>query len=148
MKILIDADGCPVRKQVTVLAMAYEVPLVIISNVHHDIVSEYGECVMVDGGSDVADHKIIELLEEGDLVITQDYGLAALVLGKKGFAMHQDGWLFTEDNIDSLLARRHLNQKLRKARKRHPLMKKRKQVDDNHFVKALKVFLDEQRKAV
>ncbi len=141
MKILIDADGSPVRKIVVKVAEMYQVPLVIISNVHHQIDEVYGQTVIVDSGNDVADHEIVRRLTAGDLVITQDYGLAALVLGKKGHAMHQDGWLFTNNNIDRLLMQRHMASKMRRSNKRSPVIKKRTKSQDQDFEKALVDFV-------
>ncbi len=141
MKILIDADGSPVRKIVVRLAKEFQIPLIIINNVNHQIEEDYGECIMVDSGHDVADHAIVARVQKGDLVVTQDYGLAALVLGKQGYALHQDGWMFTNDNIDRLLMRRHLAQQMRRAHKRPPVIKKRTKQQDAAFEKALLKFV-------
>lgn len=144
MKILIDADGSPVRKSVVKIAKNNQIELIIISNVNHEIHDDYGTIITVDQGHDSADHKIVELTHRGDLVITQDYGLAALILGKKAYALHQDGWFFTNDNIDMLLMRRHHHQVLRKATKRLPHIKKRNPKQDEQFEQALLKFLKEK----
>ncbi len=141
MKILLDADGSPVRKYVVSIAEKHQIDLVIVSNIHHMIDEPYGDVVTVDDAHDQADHEIIKRTQKGDLVITQDYGLASLVLAKKAYAMHQDGWFFTHANIDHLLMTRHLNQKMRRARKRTKNMKKRKQETNDIFIKALERFL-------
>ena len=145
MKILIDADGCPVRKIVVKIAKAEDIPLVIVSNYNHEINEEYGEIISVDASFDHADHVIVSKTLPGDLVITQDYGLASLVLSKKGFAMHQDGWLYTEDNIEALLMRRYLGRKIRKETKRFSYIPKRKKHQDENFHKGLSDFIKKYR---
>lgn len=142
MKILLDADGSPVRKYVVSIAEKWHVDLVIVSNIHHMIDEPYGDVITVDDARDQADHEIVKRTQKGDLVITQDYGLASLVLAKGAYAMHQDGWFFTHSNIDHLLMTRHLNQKIRRAGKRTKNMKKRKQEANTIFVEALVRFLD------
>lgn len=141
MKILIDADGSPVRKIVVRLAKKYQIRLLIISNVNHDIDEDYGDHIMVDSGFDQADHEIIKHLEKGDLVITQDYGLASLVLAKKGLALHQNGWFYRDETIDALLQKRYFNQQMRKIKKRPPHIPKRSVEDNIKFEKALENYL-------
>jgi len=144
MKILIDADASPVRNITTELAKEYGVDLIIVCNVHHMIQTDYGKVITVDAGSDVADHEIVRLTQKNDLVITQDYGLASLILLKGAFALHQDGWFYTGDNIDTLLLQRHLSQKMRKAKKRHGHIKKRTESDNEKFKETLNKFLQDR----
>jgi uncharacterized protein YaiI (UPF0178 family) len=141
MTILLDADGSPVRKFVVEIAKKHNIDLIIVSNIHHMIEEPYGEIVTVDDAHDQADHEIVKRTKKGDLVITQDYGLASLILAKGAYAMHQDGWFFTHSNIDHLLMTRHLNQKMRRAGKRTKNMKKRKQETNTIFIQALERFL-------
>ncbi|MDA3931753.1 MAG: YaiI/YqxD family protein [Tenericutes bacterium] len=142
MKILIDADASPVRSITTELAKEYKVDLIIVCNVHHMIQTNYGQVITVDAGNDVADHEIVRLTQKGDLVVTQDYGLASLILLKGAYALHQDGWFYTADNIDTLLLQRHLNQKMRKAKKRYGHISKRKESDNVKFKETLDGFLN------
>ena len=141
MKILIDADASPVRNITTESAKKYSIELVIVCNIHHMINTDYGKVITVDSGQDVADHKIIKLTKKNDLVITQDYGLASLALLKGANVLHQNGWFYTNDNIETLLLQRHLSQKMRKAKKRHGHISKRKEKDDQKFKKVLNDFL-------
>ncbi len=141
MKILLDADGSPVRDIVVELAKTYNVSLIMISNIHHEINETYGTHIQVDSGADVADHEILKRTEEGDLVVTQDYGLASLVLGKKAYALHQDGWFYTDENINMLLFQRHMGAKMRKANKRYGHTSKRKKEDNFRFKKTLDIYL-------
>ena len=147
MKILIDADASPVRKIVVKLAKAHHIELIIVSNVNHDIHEAYGTIITVDQGFDSADHKIVGLTNKGDLVITQDYGLASLILSKKAYALHQDGWFFNKDNIDQLLMSRYLNQKLRKVNKRLKPIPKRKQDQNDAFEQALNAYIENYKES-
>ena len=103
MKILVDADACPVNRIVEVIAKEKNISLIFICDKNHVIRSEFGDVVTVESGPDAVDFKIIEIGKKGDLVVTQDYGVAAMALGKGMFAVHQSGKEFTDYNIDSLL---------------------------------------------
>lgn len=143
MKILIDADASPVRKIVVECAMKYQIELIMVSNINHEINEPYGLVYTVDQGQDSADHLIVSLTNKNDLVVTQDYGLAALILAKGAKAIHQDGWFFTNDNIDQLLMSRHLNQKMRKVNKRPKPIPKRQKNQDETFKRALMIYLEQ-----
>jgi uncharacterized protein YaiI (UPF0178 family) len=142
VKIIIDADASPVRKIVVGIAKKYQIELIMVSNINHEIFEDYGKIYTVDQGQDSADHLIVSLSSKGDLVVTQDYGLAALILSKGGDVIHQDGWFFSNENIDQLLMSRHLNQKLRKVNKRPKAIPKRKDSDNDAFRKALINYLN------
>jgi uncharacterized protein YaiI (UPF0178 family) len=145
MKILIDADGCPVRQITEEIAKEYHIPVVIVSNIHHQIKSDDALVITVDSGRDMADHEILKRTSKNDLIITQDYGLASLILMKNAYALHQDGWFYTENNIDMLLMQRQIGQKMRQAKKRYKHIPKRKGEDDLLFSKTLRKFLDDRR---
>jgi len=146
MKILIDADACPVKGIIIDIARNYDVPLVLISSINHNIDVPYGEVVTVDHAKDEADHRIVAMSKPGDLVVTQDYGLAAILLGKKVHVMHHDGWFYNTGNIDALLMRRHLAQQKRNAEKRHTHHPKRRPQDDILFKEKFIGFLREKGK--
>ncbi|WP_350343026.1 YaiI/YqxD family protein [Proteinivorax tanatarense] len=141
MKIIVDADGCPVRKEVVKLAKEFQVPLLLVKNIYHDINEDYGEILTVDANQDMADHVIVKHTNKGDIVVTQDYGLAALSLGKSAYVIHQDGWFFTNENIDGLLMKRHINQQMRKKQKKYTKTAKRKQKDNEAFEAKLRQFM-------
>jgi uncharacterized protein YaiI (UPF0178 family) len=143
MKILVDADACPVKNIIEELAKEYQLGVLMISNHHHGISSDYAQVLMVDGYSQSADLAIVNRTEGGDIVVTQDYGLAAMVLPKNAQAIHPSGNRFTKDNIDSLLARRYLNQKAREAKMKTPKTKKRTARDDLRFRTVLKQVIEE-----
>lgn len=146
MKIFIDADGSPVVDITTNIAMEYNIELIIVKNYAHDIYNDYATIISVDIGKDSADQFIVNHAQENDLVITQDYGLAALLLSKQVKVINQNGLIYNNDNIDSLLNRRFLNAKARSQNKRHSNIKKRSSLDDENFSKTLNsIILNEIR---
>jgi uncharacterized protein YaiI (UPF0178 family) len=146
MKILIDADGSPVRELTIQIAKTYQLEVIVVCNYHHQITSEYAKVVTVDSGRDMADYEIVQRIEKGDLVVTQDYGLASLVIMKNGFALHQNGWFYTKHNIDMLLLQRQISQKVRKSKKRVSHIPKRKESDNVEFEKTLVDFIRKYKK--
>ncbi|MGE4571298.1 MAG: YaiI/YqxD family protein [Candidatus Izemoplasmatales bacterium] len=141
MKILIDADASPVKNIIIQVAKIYSVPVIIVSNFNHRMESDYAKIITVDEGRDVADHEIINNTLKGDLVVTQDYGLASLVLMKKADCMHQNGWFYTNDNIDGLLMQRQISQKIRRSKQRNTHIAKRTEKDNEVFEKKLDEYL-------
>ena len=93
---------------------------------------------MVGAGADAVDYKLISLCHRGDIVVSQDYGVAAMVLGKGAYAIHQSGKWYTDENIDQMLMERHINKKARRSSRKNHIKgpKKRTGEDDEHFVQA------------
>lgn len=133
MKIIVDAYACPVKKIIEKIAGKYNLDVIMVSNYHHQIDSTYATVVIADAQSQAADMIIANQTRPGDIVVTQDYGLAAIILGKNAFAIHPQGNRFSDENIDGLLMKRYLNQKARQARKRISGLRKRTNRDDQHF---------------
>ena len=135
MKIFVDADACPVVRIVEKLAKKYEVPCTLLCDTNHVITSDYSEVVIVGAGADAVDFKLISLLSRGDICVSQDYGVAAMALGKDCFAIHQSGKWYTNANIDQMLMERHLAKKARRSTKKHHLKgpAKRTPEDDLQF---------------
>lgn len=142
-KIYIDADGCPVVYPTLDIAQAYGVDCCIICDTAHSFQIEGVETIVVDQGRDSADYKILQLLHAGDIVITQDYGLAAMALAKQAYLLSQNGLRYTNDNIEIMLSQRYLNAKQRKVSKRYPHIPKRTSEDDDTFIAALQQLLEE-----
>ncbi|WP_042144485.1 YaiI/YqxD family protein [Paucisalibacillus sp. EB02] len=118
MKIYVDADASPAKDIVISVAKAFSIPVVLvksISHFSHDEEIEGVETVYVDTGADAADYRIMQLAEKRDLIITQDYGLASLGLGKGCLVLHHKGFAYTNKNIDQLLQTRHLSAKARRS---------------------------------
>ena len=137
MKIIIDADACPVYKSAVKIAKENSVPCILVCDYNHILNPDYGEVITVDKGHDNADFKIVSLLNAGDIVITQDYGLATLVLSKGGCAMHHSGRMYTEDNIDKLLFERFLSAKVRRSGQKTRNMKKFTEQESERFCQEL-----------
>jgi len=146
MKILVDADACPVKDIIETLAREYCLELILVSNINHEISSDYGEVVMVDSMAEAADMAIVNRTRPEDIVITQDYGLASMVLAKGGRAIHPMGKEFTANNIEGLLLQRFINQKARRAGKRIGGPRKRNALDNSLFETRLKQMIQEQIK--
>ena len=146
MKIIVDADGCPVTKIAVKMAKKNKLKCVLVSDLNHQLRDDYAEIIAVDKGFDAADFRILSILEKGDLLITQDYGLASLALPKGGFVMNQNGFFYDNDNIDQLLLTRHLSKQMRKSGQRTKGPSKRKREDDIHFEEVIVEFLNKQLK--
>lgn len=142
MKILVDADACPVKEILVDAAKKRRIPVVMFIDVNHEIHDGYSEVVVVDQGRDSVDFKLIAAVTEGDVVVTQDYGVAAIALAKKAKAIHQNGMLFTKSNIDGLLNARYEGQKNRRAGIRTQGPKKRTREEDDRFRMAFAELLD------
>jgi uncharacterized protein YaiI (UPF0178 family) len=93
----------------------------------------YSEVITVDKGPDQVDFALIEVTKPGDIVVTQDYGVACMALAKLATPISQNGLISSEDNMDSLLLSRYTSQKLRKANKRTKGPKKRDQAQNDYF---------------
>lgn len=115
MRIYIDADGCPVVDSTLRLAAAHRVETVILCDTSHEIQRPGVQTVTVSKGADSVDFALVNRLAPGDVVITQDYGLAAMCLAKRAKVLHQDGMRYSPDNIDALLLARHTARKIRQA---------------------------------
>ena len=135
MKIFVDADACPVVGIVEELAKKYTIPVTLLCDTNHVISSDYSEVIVVGAGADAVDYKLISICHKGDMVVSQDYGVAAMALGKGAYALHQSGKWYTDENIDQMLMERHLNKKARRASQKNHLKgpKKRTAEDDEYF---------------
>ena len=118
MKIYVDADACPVVSIVEQVARQYSIPVMLLCDTNHVLTSDYSEVKVIGAGADAVDFALIGMLKKdaNDIVVTQDYGVAAMALGKNAFAIHQSGKWYTEDNIDQMLMERHLAKKARRSK--------------------------------
>ncbi len=142
MKIYIDADGSPVVSLATNIAQEYNIEMVIVKNYAHEIHDDYATVITVDIGPDSADYYIANNIKADDIVITQDYGLAALCLAKQARPLSQNGLIFTDFNIEGMLDRRYQHKKLRDQGKHHSKAKKRNSKENEQFEIALRQVIE------
>ncbi len=145
MRILIDADACPVVRITEQEAKQRKIPLMLFCDTNHVIQSEYATVKTIGAGADAVDFALTAECKAGDVVITQDYGLAAMILAKGAYGLHQSGMRYTNENIDRLLMERHLAKKARMAKSKNHLKgpSRRTKEDDKAFLLALEKLLDE-----
>ena len=141
MQILIDADGCPVTDIAVGLAKEYALPCLILCDTAHFFERPGATTLVFDKGADSVDFALVARVLPGDIVITQDYGLASMALAKGARCLHQDGWEYTRDNIDALLLVRHESRKHRASGGRFKGPKKRTREQDTAFEAALRRIL-------
>lgn len=142
--IYIDADACPVTRIAEETARRHGIPVTLLCDTNHVLSSDYSTIKIIGAGADAVDLALINLCQRGDIVITQDYGVAALALGKGARVIHQSGKVFTDDNIGGLLMDRHLSKKARRSGKHHlkgPA--KRTEEDDRRFAESFERMLAE-----
>ncbi len=139
MKILVDADACPVVPIVEHMAEKYGIPVILLCDTNHVLQSEYSEVKVIGAGADAVDFALVGLCQKGDLVVTQDYGVAAMILGKGAYGIHQSGKWYTDENIDRMLMERHISKKMRRSKSKHHLREpaKRTAEDDAKFEESL-----------
>ena len=142
MKMLIDADGCPVVDIALSQASQRGIAVLIVCDMAHRIERQGVSTIVVSTGVDSADLALINRTESGDVVVTQDYGLAALCLAKGAHAIRQDGLWYTQGNIDSLLLSRHTARCIRRGGGRIKGPKKRTAQEDRAFLESLCKLLD------
>ncbi len=142
MKIYIDADGCPVVRNALKIAGKFNIPCVIICDTAHQIEHDGAKTIVVDKGVDSVDFRLVNLIQQGDIAITQDYGLAAMCLSKQAVVLNQDGKEYTNDNISGLLEFRAVSKKIRQSGGRLKGMPKRTGEQDKAFESALQNLLN------
>ena len=144
IRILIDADACPVYRIAEQIAKDRQIPVILFSDTNHILSSDYSEVCLVGAGADAVDFALINRCKAGDIIITQDYGVAAMALGKGACAIHQSGRWYTNDNIDRMLMERHLSKKARMGKGKHHLKgpAKRTAQDDENFAASLNRLID------
>lgn len=135
LKILVDADACPVVDIVERVAKEKNIDVILLCDTNHILHSDYSEVKIIGAGADAVDFALVNLCNKGDIVVTQDYGVAAMILGKGAVGIHQSGRWYTDDNIDQMLMERHISKKARRAKSKHHLKgpAKRTPEDDMRF---------------
>ena len=141
MRVLIDADGCPVTDITIRLCNEFQIPCILLCDTAHVFHRDGAEILVFDKGADSVDYALVNRVTPGDVVITQDYGLASMCLARKCRIFHQDGWEYTKDNIDALLLVRHESRKHRASGGRFKGPKKRIAQQDTAFEQALRTLV-------
>lgn len=138
MDIYVDADACPVVRIVETVAQKHGIPVTLLCDTNHVLNSDYSQVKVVGAGADAVDYKLISMCRAGDIVVSQDYGVAAMALGKGAYAIHQSGKWYTDENIDQMLMERHLNKKARRSSGKNHMKgpRKRTEEDDIRFAES------------
>ncbi len=138
MQIFVDADACPVVVIVENIAKKHNISVTLLCDTNHVLHSDYSEVIVVGAGADAVDYKLISLCHRGDIVVSQDYGVAAMALGKAAYAIHQSGKWYTNENIDQMLMEKHLNKKARRSSHKNHIRgpRKRTNEDDERFAQS------------
>lgn len=144
MELFIDADGCPVTGIAVKLAAQHQIPCTLICDTAHQMDRPGARTIVVSKGADSVDFTLVNLIRPGDLVVTQDYGLAAMCLSRGAVPLHQDGMVYTNENIDGLLFFRAAAKKIRNAGGRLKGPSRRTKEQDIAFEKALSQLLEER----
>lgn len=132
MRVFVDADACPVVGIIEKVAREHNVPVTLLCDTNHVLSSDYSEVIVVGAGADAVDYKLISICHKGDIVVSQDYGVAAMALGKGAYVIHQSGKWYTNENIDQMLMERHLNKKARRASRKNHLKGPRKRTSEDN----------------
>ena len=145
--IYVDADACPVVGIVEKVGKENGLPVCLLCDTSHVLSSGYSEVKVIGAGADAVDFALINLCRAGDIVVTQDYGVAAMALGKGAFGIHQSGKWYTNENIDQLLMERHMAKEARRAKAKHHLKgpKKRTEEDDRQFEESFRRLVERAR---
>ncbi|BAH08129.1 YaiI/YqxD family protein [Clostridium kluyveri] len=133
MRILIDGDACPGKYIIENIARENDIEVIIYCDTNHILKSNYSTVVTVDSGFQSVDMVIVNKVRSGDIVVSQDYGVAAMVLGKKAYAINPKGYIYHEGNMDKLLFERYISSKVRRTGGRTSNPKKRTKEDDKRL---------------
>lgn len=148
MHIYVDADACPVVGIVEKIAKENEISCTLLCDTNHILRPEYAEVKIIGAGADAVDYALINLCRKGDIVVSQDYGVAAMALGKGAYAIHQSGKWYTNENIDQMLMERHMARKARMSKRQKTHLKgpsKRTEEDDKRFADSFRRLVEKAK---
>lgn len=132
-----DADACPVKDEILELSSHYDVESIFVASYVHHSTRYRGEWIFVDPDREAADLYIVNHVNRGDLVITQDMGLAGLLTQRGVYVLSNRGKTIDEGNIATLLDQRYASKKMREQGKRTKGPKAMTSEDKQSFTKAL-----------
>ncbi|WP_147802934.1 YaiI/YqxD family protein [Alkalicoccus halolimnae] len=141
LTIFIDADASPVVNEVLTLRKKLNVNVILVhsrSHMRREKMPDDVKSIIVEDGRDAADYEIAGRVTKGDIVITEDLGLTAIVLAKQAVVINSFGKKIDQMQMDSLLEVRHAAQKMRRSGKNTKGPKKRRQQDQEQFIKGLR----------
>ena len=141
MRIVIDADGCPVVRIAVDCALRHGIEPIIVCDSAHYFDIEGAQTITVTKGADSADFRIVNMLFSGDIVVTQDYGLAAMALARRARVVNQNGMIYHDGNIDSLLLSRHTAREIRNSGGRLKGPSKRTSEQNAAFLRTLEAMI-------
>lgn len=140
MKILVDADACPVKDIIEEVAKAHKIPVYMFVDTSHILTSDYSKIIVVSKAPDAVDFELFNHTQKGDIIVTQDYGVAAMALGKGAYAIHHNGKEYMDKGIDQMLMERHIAKKVRMAGGRiKGSSKKRSSEEDERFRRSFQI---------
>ena len=143
MKVLIDADACPVVDIAVALCRDFHIECVLLCDTAHRMERDGASTFVIDKGADSVDFALVNRVSAGDIVITQDYGLASMCLARRANVLHQDGWEYSANNICGLLEQRHAARRFRAAGGRSKGPSKRTHAQDETFTQTFRALLQQ-----
>ena len=146
MRILVDADACPVKDEIIGVAKKHQLKVLYFVDVNHQLKSDYADIFVVDQGADSVDLALINQMEAHDIVVSQDYGVASLAIAKAGYALLPSGKELHKDNIDMHMFERHISREERKRGRRGSRHKKRTMNDNERFEASLEFIINKYKK--
>ena len=142
MRILVDADACPVTDIVIRIAKEHEIECILLCDTSHFFERDGATTITISKGADAVDFVLVNLVQRGDIVVTQDYGLAAMCLARGAVPINQNGMVYNDNNIGGLLEQRHMAQKVRASGGRLRGPSKRTQEQNENFARELMKLID------
>lgn len=146
LRIIVDADACPGKEVIEKAAKESFIEVIMYCDTNHILSSEYSTIIYADSGYQSVDMKIVNAVKKDDIVITQDFGVAAMVLPKKAYAISPKGNIYSNENIERLLFERHISQRVRKGGGKTSNPKKRNSTDNDRLYVSLKRIIDGKEK--
>ena len=141
MRVIVDGDAAMYKNDIYQLTLNYQIEMFVYLDYAHLLKDAPYPVIECEIGKDSVDMRILSDLKKGDLLITQDYGLAALALGKGAYVLHVSGLKITSQNIDELLLRRYIGAHQRKSHKHIKGPSKPTKENKDYFLKQLETIL-------
>ncbi|MBC1548557.1 DUF188 domain-containing protein [Listeria sp. FSL L7-1434] len=141
-QILVDADACPVKAEIKQVAKEFQLEVTFVASFNHYSVNTNGEnWIFVDTGKESADMRMMNLAKKGDIIVTQDIGLASILLAKGTFVFSNRGELYREEEMSLMLDIRYRHAKERQQGKYSKGPKAMSDADCSLFQDRLTTFL-------